>query len=319
MIHYQASPYAVSVIIPTYGRPLKLQSCISSLACQTFSEPWEIVVVDDGSPIPVDDRLLISEVDSHSVYPHIRVVRQVNAGPAVARNHGVKYAQAELIAFVDDDCRPHSNWLEQLVGTWRLRSSGLIGGKTTNGLCEDLYAEASQLIVSLVYDYFNSDPENSYFLASNNILCSKRQFQQINGFLCDFPRAGAEDRDFCDRWRMMRWPIVWDKKAVIYHYHNQDLPKFVRLHARYGRGAYIYQHIRRMRGSGLITEDMGFHARLPKLLTSQYIQNRWSLVHLAKIIFALSVWQLANAFGFMLEWILARCPSEMSKKTMPSA
>ncbi len=45
----------------------------------------------------------------------VRYVRQDNAGPACARNHGARLAQGEFLAFTDSDCVPHEDWISQLM------------------------------------------------------------------------------------------------------------------------------------------------------------------------------------------------------------
>lgn len=303
----------VSIVIPSYGRPSKLKTCLANLRLQIFAEPWDIVIIDDGSPLPVTKNSLGIDDQSDSLFPQVQIIRQHNAGPAAARNRGVIAAKGELIAFLDDDCIPDPHWLFQLVSSWRLRPGALVGGSTINGLSKEVFASASQTIVSLVYEYFNTDPDSAYFLASNNILCLKRQFQQIGGFAEDFPRAGAEDRDFCDRWRMMQWPITWNKQALIKHYHHQSLTKFIELHIRYGRGAYIYQKMRKQRGSGSIRQDLGFHQSFPRLLVGHSRREQWSKLQVAKTMLPLFIWQLANALGFAIEWIASKSSATQAK------
>jgi glycosyltransferase involved in cell wall biosynthesis len=57
----------------------------------------ELIVVDDGSPEPVED--LLSDVTD----PRLRVVRIEHAGTAAARNAGVEHARGRLIRFLDAD------------------------------------------------------------------------------------------------------------------------------------------------------------------------------------------------------------------------
>jgi len=292
----------VTVVIPTYRRPQRLRECLESLAGQSLRDAWEVVVVDDGSPTPLD-----GPAADFAGRLDLRVIRQANAGPSAARNRGVAAARADLIAFTDDDCRPEPAWLAALVQAARQRPDALVGGNTFNGLPDEFFASASQLIIDLVYEHFNADPENAYFLASNNVLCKRDRFLAVGGFDESFPRAGAEDRDFCDRWRMAGLPLVWEPAARVEHRHSQTLGGFVDLHVRYGRGAYRYQAIRRSRGSGTMREDIAFHGTLPKRLSrrlrSDVPVSRW-----VPMTAALGVWQAANAAGFLLEKLSGRKP-----------
>lgn len=290
----------VTVVVPTYRRPQQLRSCLEALAAQTFPEPWEVVVVDDGSPqpftasdMPAADRCAL------------RVIRQENAGPAAARNRGVREARGDFVAFTDDDCRPEPGWLGTLVNAARERPGALVGGTTFNGLTDELFASTSQLIVDLVYEHFNARPDDVYFLASNNIICTRERLLSMGGFDEGYPRAGGEDRDLCDRWRRLNWPIVWEQGAHVEHRHSQSLRTFLDLHFRYGRGAHRYQSIRRKRKSGTMREDLSFHTTLPRRVARRLLK-RGGLASGISTVAALMAWQLANAAGFAVEALAGR-------------
>lgn len=289
-----------SVVIPTCGRPRQLLDCLEALAAQTLPDSWEVIVVDDGSIPPIDfaalgfgDRL------------RLRGVRQSNTGPAGARNSGVQAARGELIAFTDDDCRPEPEWLETLVEAARRRPGALVGGTTFNGLPEQVFASTSQLIIDLVYEHFNTDPDDAYFVTSNNMLCSRDGYLALGGFDPMFPRAGAEDRDFCDRWRAACWPIVWRPAARVEHQHRQTLSTFLDIHFRYGRGAYAYHAKRRERHSGSIRDDLGFHRSLLHRV-GRWLCTPGSVWRKAGTVAGLVIWQFANAAGVASESLSRR-------------
>ena len=103
----------LSVVIPTYGRPLALKRCVSSLARQDFPlEAVEIIVVDDGGTLPVDRGQL-------GDFPSLSVVRQPHRGAGTARMTGVARARAELLAFLDDDCSVPPDYLGAVQGLFR--------------------------------------------------------------------------------------------------------------------------------------------------------------------------------------------------------
>ena len=87
---------AVSVVIPTRGRPALLREAIASVLAQTFAD-LEVIVVEDGG----DDARAV--VDGFG--QRVRHVSQSHQGVAVARNTGVANSRAEWIAFLDDDDR----------------------------------------------------------------------------------------------------------------------------------------------------------------------------------------------------------------------
>lgn len=86
---------AVSVVIPAFRAERFIADAIRSVLCQT-RPPAEIVVVDDGSPQPLERHL-------RSFLSDIFYVRHSNLGPAAARNTGVAMTTAPWIAFLDAD------------------------------------------------------------------------------------------------------------------------------------------------------------------------------------------------------------------------
>ncbi|MBL9078203.1 MAG: glycosyltransferase family 2 protein [Planctomycetes bacterium] len=86
---------AVSVVIPTYNRARLLARAIDSVLAQT-QPAAEVLVVDDGS---TDDTAAVVARYGTAV----RYLSQRNAGVSAARNHGVRQARCEWVAFLDSD------------------------------------------------------------------------------------------------------------------------------------------------------------------------------------------------------------------------
>jgi glycosyltransferase involved in cell wall biosynthesis len=87
---------AVSVVIPTFDRDLRLlRAAIDSALAQTVP-PDELVVVDDGSADPVEPYL----ADYGS---RIRTIYQENRGIGPARNTGIAHCAGNFLAFLDSD------------------------------------------------------------------------------------------------------------------------------------------------------------------------------------------------------------------------
>jgi glycosyltransferase involved in cell wall biosynthesis len=83
-----------SIVVPTYGRPGYLGECLLSILQQTV-EDFEVIVVDDASPEPVE--LPVEDA-------RVRLLRRdTNGGPAAARNTGMAAAGGTYLAFCDDD------------------------------------------------------------------------------------------------------------------------------------------------------------------------------------------------------------------------
>ena len=191
-------PMIASVIIPTRNRPRAIIACLDAIGRQDCTaHAYEVIVVDDGSDdcLQLDPRRWADRFE-------LRVLRQENAGPAAARQRGVAEARGAILAFTDDDCLPTPGWLATLVAALESFPEAMAGGSTFNGLSADLCAETSQLILEIVYEHFNSGPSGAYFFASNNIAMRRSDYLASGGFDGEFGSPAAEDREFCDRWRL---------------------------------------------------------------------------------------------------------------------
>jgi succinoglycan biosynthesis protein ExoO len=90
---------SVSVVVPAYNVAACIERAIHSALDQSL-QPTEVIVIDDGSTDATPD--LVSGLSRGE--PRIKLLRQaVNAGPAAARNLGIRSASSEWIAILDAD------------------------------------------------------------------------------------------------------------------------------------------------------------------------------------------------------------------------
>ena len=273
---------AASVIVPTFQRPERLAACLDALRDQDAGAvAYEVVVVDDGSAPPVDDALCEQVGNARA----IRLLRQDNAGPAAARNHGARAARGTVLAFTDDDCRPAPGWLAAMVEASETAPDALLGGRTVNGEAGNVYAAASQDLISYLA------AEDHQYFASNNIACRKDAFEAMGGFAHGFPLAGGEDRDLGLRWGASGRPLVAVPDALVSHHHALSARGFWRQHANYGRGA---RHMRALgeAGGGHAFAALGWYAALVSWPVRTRQAQGWRRAGL------LAAAQLATAWGF---------------------
>ena len=268
-----AAPPAVTVVVPTYGRPAKLRACLRAL--MDLHDPpggYEVGVVDDGGP---DDLApIVREADPTGTRVHLH--RQDNAGPARARNAGARVARGGLLAFTDDDCRPEPGWLVALAAAHARHPDALLGGHTWNERPDNLCAQASQDLLAFLYRDQQRRNGDAPFFASNNLAVSAERFADLGGFDETFPLAAGEDREFCDRFHHAFAASAADapaaaagpppralrfvSDAVVRHAHAMTPAQFWRQHRNYGRGALHFAAARARHGRpGLSTEGPRFY------------------------------------------------------------
>jgi glycosyltransferase involved in cell wall biosynthesis len=85
----------VSVLIPCYNQAHFLPEAIASV--EPGARQVEIVVVDDGSSD--------GTYGTATSFPHVRCIRQPNAGLAAARNRALQESTGEFVVFLDADDR----------------------------------------------------------------------------------------------------------------------------------------------------------------------------------------------------------------------
>lgn len=97
----------VSVIIPVRNGADFVAQAIDSILGQGYPN-LEIIAVDDGSTDDIEGAIRALPVD-------IRLFRSFGAGPAEARNVGIRNASADLLAFIDVDDLWPANRLSVMV------------------------------------------------------------------------------------------------------------------------------------------------------------------------------------------------------------
>lgn len=94
----------ISFVIPLYNKENyitgTLKSIVESCNQQNDFNDYEIIVIDDGSK---DDSCQQVQNFIETTKANIRLVRQLNAGPSVARNNGIALAIGKYISFIDAD------------------------------------------------------------------------------------------------------------------------------------------------------------------------------------------------------------------------
>ncbi len=98
----------LSVIIPCFNVAETIATQLDALANQRWSEPWEVLVSDNGSTDGSMD--IVKKYKSR--LPHLRIVdTSERRGRGYARNVAAKVAQGESLAFCDADDEVAPGWL----------------------------------------------------------------------------------------------------------------------------------------------------------------------------------------------------------------
>lgn len=103
----QTGDASISVVIPVYNCPDRIIGAVQSALTQS-PKPLEIILVDDASSDPIDEKFI------RSMDPCIRVIHhEANRGGSAARNTGIDAARGRFVALLDADDR----WLPEKFAT----------------------------------------------------------------------------------------------------------------------------------------------------------------------------------------------------------
>jgi glycosyltransferase involved in cell wall biosynthesis len=95
----------IAVIVCAYNEARYLPACLHSLLAQT-RPPDEIIVINNAS---TDETGAVARA-----VPRVRVLDEATRGLVVARETARLATQADVVAYVDADCRAPLQWLERV-------------------------------------------------------------------------------------------------------------------------------------------------------------------------------------------------------------
>ena len=219
----------VSVIVVNHNRGDLLRQCLNSILSQSYNR-LEIVVVDNGSS---DNSL--SVVKSFPD-PKIKLMTlDQNYGFARGNNVGIKEAQGELIALLNNDAVADEHWIECLVEA--MQSGSQVG------MCASKILFFETEIVDKVGHLLYLDGQNRgrgtgvkdkgqyesveevLFPDACAALYRRRMLEEVGYFDEQFFAYG-DDADLGIRSRWRGWKCLYVPEALAHHHHSSTVGRF---------------------------------------------------------------------------------------------
>ena len=198
--------FRAAAVVPTRERLDLLKQCLTALTNQRWNHRWfEVIVVDDD---PQESARTLVEwwaLKYRKTGPAIRYLPARGEGPAAARNIGWRSAQADVIAFTDDDCLPQSDWLAS--GVLAVEASGsAVAGRTVvpTGDHPTDYELNARLL------------EEAPFVTANCFI-HRDHLEQVGGFDENFKAAWREDTDLAFSLERANIPVAKVANAEVVH------------------------------------------------------------------------------------------------------
>ncbi len=238
----------LSVVIPTMNKVDLLRKTLTALLAQDSGQrqPWEVVVVDDGSTDGTASFLEEMQAKNQGSEPALKVVSPgVNQGRARARNLGAEVAAGRWLLFLDDDIVPpeglvraHLEVLEANPGC------GTIGYAVTDPVLVD--APHFHYLDTRGVARLEPGPAPARFFVTQNAAVPRQAFLSVGGFDEEFSAYGFEDMEVAFRledeanlsFLALPWPIPR-------HVHHHTLEQY--LGKKHECGRCSLRRIREMR------------------------------------------------------------------------
>jgi glycosyltransferase involved in cell wall biosynthesis len=206
----------LSVIIPCFNAADTISVQLEALANQQWSEPWEIIVSDNGS---TDETVAIVEGYKQRL-PNLRIVdSSARRGAAHARNVGASFATGKALAFCDGDDEIAAGWVSTM-GEALAKYDFVAGKRDYTKLNEPWILENRCLIQVDELPRYHYPPYLSH--ASSSTLGIKRSIHQtIGGF--DESMYRLEDIDYCWRVQLVGIKLHFIPEATIHYRFRNNL------------------------------------------------------------------------------------------------
>jgi len=222
----------VTVIIPTHNS----ESFILRVLLATYEEasclPSQVIIVDGGSKD--------STVRKARKYP-VEIFSNPKTHAAAARNIGIKFAREDIIAFIDSDCVPDKNWLENIFEHFKNDPELVgVGGRMLplEPKC-DVEAFSANVFLNEIMKFprqtfkpFKKFLPGSFITA--NCAYRRKALIEVGGFN-EFFKNNGEDIDLF--WRMIdkfHGRLLYDPTIIVYHSFPDTYIKLIKKYFQYG-------------------------------------------------------------------------------------
>lgn len=223
----------VSIIVPTRDRVELLRPCVDSVLRTTTYEPFEIVVVDNGST----DSATLQYLKELKLRPSVRVLsydRPYNY--SAINNFAVQRAAGDFLCLLNNDTEVvEPDWLTEMMRYAVREDIGAVGAKL---LYEDGTIQHAGVVVGLgegaghAHRFQPADDPGYFrqahvaqFVSAVTAAClvtEKRKFDAVGGLDAENLAIAYNDVDLCLKLQAAGWRNVYVPHAVLIHHESKS-------------------------------------------------------------------------------------------------
>jgi cellulose synthase/poly-beta-1,6-N-acetylglucosamine synthase-like glycosyltransferase len=230
----------VSVIIPVKKISIYLQFEGFPAFQKQSNKNFEVIVVCDENNF------------EQKKYKWLRIIKHPGS-PSEKRNHGVKKAKGEIIAFIDDDAFPEMNWISDIVCRFQSSKFKIQNLKLLVAICGPGVSPTNSTFLEQSFDAvltsklgsgnftYRFQKEKARLVDDYplmNFVIRKDIYKNIGGLINHWP---GEDSKLCEELVNCGYTIQYFPDLVVYHHRKKSLIDFLLQHSRYGfkRGLFF--------------------------------------------------------------------------------
>jgi glycosyltransferase involved in cell wall biosynthesis len=236
-----------SIIIPVYNRPDEIDELLQSLSKQTYSEPFEVVIVEDGSKEKCDKIVAKYKQDLH-----IKYLSKPNTGAGLSRNFGMKNASGNYFIILDSDVLLPPTYLDTVSKRLADNYTDAFGGPDTAHKSFSDWQKAINYSMTsfLTTGGLRGGKNNTkkFQPRSFNMGLSKKAFKETGGFT---ERKIGEDIDLSFRLRQLGFESRLLSDAFVYHKRRTSIAQFFKQTYNFGKERPVLN--RQYRGTAKLT------------------------------------------------------------------
>ena len=211
-----------SIIIPVYNRPQEIEELLQSLTAQTYNQPFEVVIIEDGS-LQNCEAIVEKFRDKLAIQYFIKE----NTGAGQSRNFGMQHAKGTYFIILDSDVLLPKNYLIEVSDGLRKNYTDAFGGADT---AHDSFTSMQKAINYSMTSVLTTggirgkkNAVGKFQPRSFNMGLSKTAFDRTQGFS---ELKYGEDIDLTFRLWHNDFETQFIEKAFVYHKRRSTIRQF---------------------------------------------------------------------------------------------
>lgn len=229
---------SISICICTINTPDHLYRCLQSIM-NSHLLPYEIIIVDQSN---INNTRKNRDVVARCNTNLIRYVKDNSVGLSRARNIAIGKTTGTIVAFTDQDCIVHPNWIESIERTFQSHPSiyGIFGTvypyrpkKHRHEICPCTFTRRVNKIIRKPCRHWL----NIGF--GNNMAYRKSIFSLVGPFGHWIgPKSiglSADDAEMALRCLVKGYPLMHNARTIVYH-NRWETPMSIKFHELYYTG-----------------------------------------------------------------------------------